>query len=200
MLARLTVGALAEAWEVVRTRFLANPTGAAYTNLLDQAGKDALDLLKRHFGQSGLLHRLRNNVAFHYPSTDAVESAFARASNDSEWAEEWNVYLAQSHLNAFYFGSDLVILHAIMEATGENDLVQAQMRIMNEVRIVGDAMIEFIYGFFKALWLKRFGPEIEAEVCGDIGNAPDVEEVWIPYFVRTLRSPQEKTDASDQRG
>ena len=77
MLVRLTVGALNEAWELVRTRFIENTMAQDYLNPLDPAGQEAFTALKRQFSGSNLLNKIRKNYAFHYPYSDDVEIRIA---------------------------------------------------------------------------------------------------------------------------
>jgi hypothetical protein len=184
MLVRLAIGVLAETWELIRPRYVERPIGREYTPLLDAAGQMALTTLKQHFGKSNLLHRLRNSIIFHQPVTEDVEAAFEVAASDPEWLDDWNVYLARSHLNAFYFASDVVVLHAIKAVSGAPDLVSAQRKIMDEVRLVSDAMIEFIYAFFAAIWLKHFGSVMPMEVCTNLDTAPELFEFRLPALVK----------------
>ncbi len=183
MIARYAVGVLAETWQLLHSRFIKRPIGQEYLALLDDAGQKALATLKAHFGRSGLLPQLRNRHVFHYPGNAAVEAAFESAMNDPSWDADWNVFLARSPVNASFFASDVLVLHAIQAASGEPDLLSAQEKVMGEVRLVSDAMSEFIYAFFAAVWRKQFGHEMEAEVCADISGAPDLFDVWIPFFV-----------------
>jgi hypothetical protein len=183
MLARLAIGVLAETWQLIHGRFVQRPIGREYRARLNTGGLDALKTLTRHFGKSGLLPRLRNKNIFHFPDDDAMEAAFESASVDSTWDNDWNVFLARSTVNVFFFASDVLALHAIHAASGEPDLVSTQNRVMGEVRLVGDAMSEFIYAFFAAIWQKHFGPELEAVACADTSAAPDLFRVWIPFFV-----------------
>ncbi len=68
-------------------------------------------------------------------------------------------------------------------ASGEPDLLSAQAKIMGEVRVVSDAMIEFIYSFFGAAWLKNFGSELPLEVCADLNAAPGLFDIRLPVLV-----------------
>lgn len=186
MLARIAVGVLNESWELVRTRFLGSPMAREYDGLLDKGGHAALDRLKKHFGAgASLLPKVRSNFAFHHPHSDDVESAFQVAIRDREWDSDWTLFMANSTLNWFYFASDVVILHAIMQAVGEASLVKAQEKLMQEMRLVADSLTEFIGAFLTALWKRRFGPEFKTVICADVSNAPDLEEPWIPFFIRT---------------
>ena len=51
MLVRLTVGALNEAWEVVRTRFIETAIAKDYVTRFDPAGEQAFTELKQQFGK-----------------------------------------------------------------------------------------------------------------------------------------------------
>ena len=43
------------------------------------------DELKKHFGQSNLLHKLRNTIAYHHPSAPELEAAFEDVPEDEDW-------------------------------------------------------------------------------------------------------------------
>jgi hypothetical protein len=184
MLARMAVGTLSEAWELIHKRFLGSQIGKEYRPLLDKGGQDALEQLNRHFGASNLLSKVRSNFAFHHPYDADVEAAFQEAAIDPEWNDNWTLFMANSTLNWFYFASDIVILHGIKRATGEATLVEAQTKLMAEVRLVADAMVEFIGAFLTAMWMRHFGQEFEATICADIADAPDLGTPWIPFFIR----------------
>ncbi len=93
MLLRLMIGALNEAWRVIVTRFNENPIAKEYMPLLDSDGQQALKDLKKQFGSSNLLTRLRTNYAFHHPLSDDVEAAFDVACKDEGMNDQWNLHL-----------------------------------------------------------------------------------------------------------
>ena len=68
MLVRMTIGIISETWEMLRSHFLSRPLAKEYVPRLSPAGQEVLDELKKHFGGSNLLSRLRNSFSFHYPS------------------------------------------------------------------------------------------------------------------------------------
>jgi hypothetical protein len=189
MLARLAIGILNEAYEVIHKRFLGRLIGKEFVGLLDADGKAALERLKERFGKSNLLSRLRTNFAFHHPKDDDVEAGFNVALETTDLDAYWNWYMANSPINFFYLASDLVILGGMMQATRQDTLVKAQEIIMAEVRGANDDLLEFISAFIVALWRKHFGQEIVASICADITNAPNLVEAMIPFFVRTDAVP-----------
>src|ERR1700730_7760736 len=73
MLARFAVGILFETWELIRKCFLSTCIGKEFDAKLNPVGQKALAGLKKHFGGSNLLGKLRNNVAFHHPNDSDME-------------------------------------------------------------------------------------------------------------------------------
>jgi hypothetical protein len=184
MLARLLIGVLHEAWELIRRQFLESKIGKDYQPRLDAGGREALERLKKHFGGSNVLAKLRNNYVFHHPyDVKMMDAAFESAATDPAWDGEWNWFFSHSNFNSFYFMSDVVALHGIMNAVGETDLVAAQTKIMGDVSQVSQDMTQFIMALTAALWIRHFGPEMTGEVCAKIEAAPGVFDVWIPFFV-----------------
>jgi hypothetical protein len=124
--ARLTIGAMWEAWRLVEDRFLKRPLGREFLPLLDPPAAEALDRLKKRFSKGSGLSTIRNNFALHHPSIDDVDAAFEKAAGetDSEQAD-WAVYFNTALLNTFFFVSDYVLVHGMSEALGEPDVNEA---------------------------------------------------------------------------
>jgi hypothetical protein len=195
MLARILIGVLHETWELIRKRFLGTRLGKEYTPRLDANGQAALEQLKKNFVGSNILNKIRGNYAFHHPYDNDVDDAFLRAAADSNFDGDWNWFFSRHNYNSFYFMSDVVILHGILNAVGETDLVAAQKKVMGEVQHVSEDMTQFIMALTAAMWMKHFGPEMTGEICAKVDNAPDALGVWIPFF---LEIPSEEPVASNQ--
>ena len=183
MLARLMVGALNEAWELVSTRFIQKPLAKDYLGRLDFAGQQAFDALKRQFGGSNLLNAVRNNYAFHYPRSDEAEEAFEAAFNDRELDDYWNLYFSQHGFNSLFFLSDLIFVHGIGKKANGTDLEEAQRKLMGEMSAAASNLIEFAKAFMAAAWMKHFGAEMVARDIVLVADAPNIDEVWLPFFV-----------------
>jgi hypothetical protein len=189
LLARFAIGVLNEGWELISRQFLATPIGKTYSAKLDAGGQVALAALKKSFGGSNIINQIRKNYAFHHPYTSDVNAAFEVAADSPGWDAEWNWYFSHSGYNSFYFLSDFVIMHGILNAVGETDLVVAQEKIMTEVRSVSENMSQFIMALTAAFWLEHFGAEMTGEVCAKITNAPGAFDVWIPFFMEIPEAP-----------
>jgi len=184
MLARFAIGALHEAWELIRKGLLNNRIGSEYTEALDSGGRTALDQLKKLFGGSNILSKLRNDFVFHHPyDIPKMDAAFEAAANDAAWDNDWNWYFSKSNLNSFYFLSDFVVMHGIARSVGETDLITAQKKIMAEVKTASQAMTELIKSLTALFWRKHFGSEMTGELCAIIDTAPKDIDVWIPFFI-----------------
>jgi len=133
MLVRLMVGALNEAWEMVRTPFLGTPMALSYLSTLDAEGREALEALKRQFGGSNLLNQVRINYAFHYPKSDDVDEAIDMVCNDPELGQFLNLYFSHHGFNSLFFVSDLAFKQGIATKSKECDVEAAHRKLMGEV-------------------------------------------------------------------
>lgn len=194
MLARVVIGVLHEALRLVQERFLGSLIGKEYVPRLDQKGMESLATLKKCIG-SNLLTKLRTNYIFHHPYEADINAAFERAAADPAWDKAWNWYFSGSNYNSFYFPSEFVVLHGIMNAIGEPHLVSAQTRIMQELQAVSEAMMDFIMSFTLAVWQKHFGDEMDAVVCVKTDQSPSIFDVWVPFFVRIPEPPTDQSDS-----
>ena len=62
-------------------------------------------------------------------------------------------------------------------------LESAQQELMREASGASSNLIEFAKAFFAAAWVRHFGAEILAKDVVTVADAPDVDEVWLPFFV-----------------
>jgi hypothetical protein len=186
ILARVAIGVLAEAWELIRKRFLGTRIGKEFQPKLNPAGQKALADLKKHFGGSNLLSKLRSNVVFHHPYDTDTDAAFKAAASDALWNSDWNWYFSSALYNSFYYASEIVLLHAISNAIGETDLIKAHERIMLEFKQVSEPMIYLIFAINEAILMKHLGAA--AETVAIITDAPGVFDVGLPFYVEVPES------------
>ena len=76
MLARVVIAVLHEAWELIRKRLSAARLAGNISFYLIRVGKPPSPVLKKIFGGSIILNKLRNNYVFHHPYDADVEAAF----------------------------------------------------------------------------------------------------------------------------
>jgi hypothetical protein len=126
---RFLFGSTAEAWEMLRRPGHQRIIGTDYIKVLPPAGVASYEELKGLFGESNLLHRIRNTLAFHHPSTETIEASFEEVPEDEDWA--W--YASETYTNSFYLASDYMISAGIIKETGESDVAKAFDRVMTEV-------------------------------------------------------------------
>lgn len=183
MLVRLTVGVLNEAWELVRTRFIETPMARDYLSRFDPPGQAAFSSLKQQFGGSNLLNKVRKNYAFHYPRSDDVDHAFKVICDNPDFDGLLNLYFSHHGFNSLYLLSDLVFVQGIAEQVGEPDLAATYKKLLGELSKASINLIEFTKAFTAAAWLKHFGQEMLAKDKVVVSGAPQVDDVWLPFFV-----------------
>jgi hypothetical protein len=182
---RFLFGALAEAWEMVKRPTNQKLIGKDYVGLIEADGIAAYDELKRHFGESNLLHKLRNTIAYHHPSAQELEAAFEDVPEDEDWA--W--YPSDTINNSFYLASDMVISAGILRATGETDTAKAFEKVMGIVVPVSNVMTDFFLFLMRAIVTRHLGKNVLSPRIGTgtkIGNAPNLYKFAIPFF--TMRN------------
>ena len=59
----------------------------------------------------------------------------------------------------------------------------AQKKLMGEVSRASSNLVEFARAFVASAWLRHFVEEILAKDMVAITNAPNVDDVWLPFFV-----------------
>lgn len=187
---RFLFGALAEAWEMVRRPVNQKLIGKDYIGVIEADGLAAYDELKKHFGGSGLLHKLRDTIAYHHPSGQELEAAFEDVPEDEDWA--W--YPSDTINNSFYLASDMVISAGILRATGETDTAKAFEKVMGMVVPVSNVMTDFFLYLMRAIVTRHLGDDVLSPHVGTgtkIDSAPNLYKFAIPFFtVRDESSAQ----------
>ena len=178
---RFLFDALAEGWEMVKRPINQKLIGTDYIKVIDVGGVTAYDDLKKHFGESNLLHKLRNTIAYHHPLGHELDAAFEDVPEDEDWA--W--YPSDTINNSFYLASDMVISAGILRVTGETDTAKAFGKIMNEVTSVSNIMIDFFLFLMRAIVSRHLGDAVLNPRRGTgtkVVNAPSLYKFAIPFF------------------
>jgi hypothetical protein len=155
--------------------------GRDYVGIIEADGIAAYDELKKHFGESKLLHKLRNTIAYHQPSAQELEAAFEEVPEDEDWA--W--YPSDTINNSFYLASDMVISAGILRATGEADTARAFSKVMGEVVPVSNVMTDFFLFLMRAIVTRHLGENVLSPRIGTgtkIASAPNLYKFAIPFF------------------
>ena len=68
---------------------------------------------------------------------------------------------------------------------------------MSEVSRASSNLIEFARAFTAAAWLGHFGQEMIARDMVAVTDAPNIDDVWLPFFVEVApgRKANGNTDA-----
>jgi hypothetical protein len=180
LMLRCLIGVLAEAWEYIKKN---HKIVGSYVAVLDDEGRNSYTILKKQFGKSGLLHKLRNELLYHYPKAPQLEEAFEWISDNEEW--EW--YFSETNTNSFYFSCELAVGYAIMKATKEPLHMTAFGTVMAETMKIADTLPYFLMPLMRAILTKHLGPDILRPRAGTVvKNAPKIDEFWIPFFAEPM--------------
>jgi hypothetical protein len=178
---RFLFGALAEACDMVQRPINQKLIGTDYIKVIDVGGVTAYDNLKKHFGETNLLHKLRNTIAYHHPLGHELDAAFEDVPEDEDWA--W--YPSDTINNSFCLASDMVISAGILRITGETDTAKAFGKIMNEVVSVSNIMTDFFLFLMRAIVTRHLGDAVLSPRRGTgtkVANASNLYKFAIPFF------------------
>lgn len=158
--------------------------------LLDGPAREALDRLKMRFGTSNMLAVIRNSYAFHHPTMEQMEAAFQKAASEDSEDVDWSIFFNRALLNTFFFVSDYVLVHGMANILNESDVDVAHRKLLGELAPTSNDLSEFTFGFAKAIFLKYIGPELTFTLVAKIVDAPNIDDLRLPFYVETpgLRS------------
>ena len=133
MLLRIMIGIIFETWEgLIKVRLLPRVENGHIKIAINAKGRNAVSKLRKHFGKSSFLGKIRNSFAFHHPNDEYMNKAFKTASQDNDLKNDWNWYLANERTNTCYFASEMVLMHGIMSAAKKTSLDETQEMMMKE--------------------------------------------------------------------
>ena len=188
---RLMVGLLNEALLLVQRRFVSSKLGPEFIPKLDAAALDAPNSLRKRFGTSGQLATIRSNYAFHHPDMDGMEAAFQLAAKGADNEElDWSVFMTASLFNSSFYVADFVIAHGVTNALGETDVNVAHQKFLSELSPIANELTEFAYGFAAAIFKKYFGGELTLTIVAKVPNAPNIDDLRLPFFVDAPGMPR----------
>lgn len=183
MLLRNLIGVVHEAYvTVVQRHFLSSAQGRIYIALMDEGGQKALEALKRLFGGSGFLGKVRNEFAFHNPSDEEVEAAFQLAAADPTSDDDWHWFFSKSGWNSFHYLSEVIVMHGVLRSAHAVDFNEAQAKLKAEMGIANNEMVTLLQALTAAMWVKHIGEEFHATVAAKVEQAPGLFDFWLPFF------------------
>jgi hypothetical protein len=183
---RLLIGIMREALKLIEKRFVGSTLGKEYIPLLSTDAAEALNRLKKRFGAPDKFVVVRDNFAFHHPSLDDMEAAFQLAVKSDGDETDWCMYLNNALLNTHFFASDFVLVHGIANAMGEPDVNEAHRKLLGDIAPIANDLSTFTFGFAEAIFKRHFG-ELTATLVAEVKDAPNIEDLRLPWFVKTTK-------------
>lgn len=176
---RFLFGTLAETWEMIKRPTNQRLIGKDYA--IEPEGSAAHAKLKKHFGETNLLHKIRNSVAYHHPEGAELAAAFEDVPEDEDWA--W--YPSSTIDNSYYLASDFVISARILKLTGESDTRKAFEKVMGVVLPVSNDLTDFLLYVMRAIVARHLDAKLLTPRPGTgtkVEDVPNLYRVAIPFF------------------
>jgi hypothetical protein len=145
---------------------------------LDEKGRNALDYVKRYFGRSNIISRLRNEYIFHNPSEELIEVGFQRAPSE----ENWYCILAESCSVFGVLPSEASLIHAMFVGSNSAEHAEELKKITGEVTRVGYSLIVVAGALIEVICKKEMDLSGLTAETVEV-NAPELASVSIPFFI-----------------
>ena len=122
---------------------------------------------------------------------EQMEAAFQLAASNKDGEDvDWSVFFNRALLNTFFFVSDYVLVHGIADILKESDVNVAHEKLLRDLAPIANDLSEFMFGFAKAIFQKYTdGEELVLTVVAKIANAPDINDLHLPFYVETPGLP-----------
>jgi len=173
-LAKLLAGKLFEGWELLQKRFYGNRLSTVYYPLLKPGPKKHLDAIKKYFGKTNAIARVRKQFAFHFGSRDdELQNQMAKLVTELSGAQPLEYYMAEYEGNCLYTLSHSLVNYLMLTNTENTELFDSEL---HQVSKWFTSLIQDIIRIFTERY-KWDHSEVE------IPDPPVHHDVRIPYFL-----------------
>lgn len=183
-LARLLVGKLKEAWDIVQKGFFGTKLSKEYSGQLEQSASSALKELKKYFGRNNLVKQTRNNFGFHYSLEHAKTDI-----PDFTLPDELAMYLHKTKGNSLYYFADFIMNKALIDSISPSDPENAIGIFLDEMSIVTTQVNEFVQGLMFVIFDNFIGEDVlrQSVQTVDLGEVPKSNDIHIPIFFEVIK-------------
>jgi hypothetical protein len=167
---------MGKAWEcheLIRKRLLSDKEASELISKLPVSATEALQRCKVRLGRGSVLALVRDNHAFHYPSSEKIDHAFDALSDNSPLI----FYVADGSDATFYHGPELTFQMASIGLVPGNTIPQKIDALMGELHVAYCDLKEVLVSLMAEILrgLMPDGPVDKITLTGPIAN-----EVRIP--------------------
>jgi hypothetical protein len=186
LLMKILAGKLLESWNFFKTAFFSTGISKIFDPELDGEPKEALEKIKKYFGNSNKVSTIRNNFSFHY-SPNEVDDIIGKIDADID------LYMEKDWLpnNLFYF-AELLEAAALVEAIDYDvqveDIDEVLSNLTGELFDVGQWFLVVSDGLMNLI-VAKFGEEMRIREPQKIrfGRLRKFKKVSLPWFTQVRR-------------
>jgi len=181
--ARVLAGKIFEAWEALKISWSRSKVALRLESSLHPDAASALGALKKYFGRSSAINRVRNSVAFHY-SANALGANWREAIADAPYEAIFGGTIG-NNLNV---GAEAVANAALLRSVGEGSLEECLGVFFEDVQGIAHQMTTFLEGVTLVLMERALGAPPRVVATRDsVPVSFTCSEVVIPYFCDPAR-------------
>jgi len=178
-IAPILIGKINEGWNVVTKCYFGSQLSKSIHPHLDRAAQQSVDELKKYFGKSNLVNRIRNMYSFHYPvdTDDTLRKIGGR--------EDWNLYISDLNINCLFHGCNIVTMFGMLESIDPASIEKASHELIDDLKAMLGHFDEFTSSYMNYVAKKYLGHSIKRLNIRrlQIENLQSLRKVELPYFV-----------------
>ncbi len=176
---KILAGKLYEGWQMIRRYYYGTAISKVYNELLEKDAQEAIKNLNRYFGKPNLIRKVRNSYSFHY-GPDKIEPTL----KEMEDGDEFDMYIAEQHLNTLYYVSESVINKAMLHELEPNDLRASFDKLNQDIVEIHGLLLTFIHNFMKVAAGRHFVKTVSNPVLEEIEiDTPSLKDLRLAFFV-----------------
>lgn len=179
-LLRIQAGKLSEGWQLVEKNFFGAKVSQEYEPLLTEPEKNSLTHLKNYFAKKNLISSIRNDFAFHYPSSEEITKLIDEAPD----SEIFEVYLSEFYGNCLFSLANVLVTFGILKSIGTSGDEEPMKTLLQDINKVTRWFGDFLGGCLLVFSKKHSG--LNAYNV-EIPQPPDINDVTLPYFIKGKR-------------
>ena len=181
--ARVLAGKVSEAWEALKVSWSRSKVALRLESSLHPDAVAALRLLKKYFGRSNPINRVRNSVAFHY-SANTLGAHWQEAIAGAPYEAIFGGTIG-NNLNV---GAETVANAALLHSVGRDTPEESLRVFFEDVQGMAYQMTAFLEGVTLVLMEQALGKPLSAVATRDsVPVSHPCSQVIIPYFCEPAR-------------
>ncbi|HUT55733.1 MAG TPA: hypothetical protein VM658_20250 [bacterium] len=177
----ILIGKLNECWDFLKRNYFGNKLSEKYDGKLDDEAKEAKEKLNQYFGRKNIIHKIRNELAFHYSNDNVItmnsiiDDMIQKPSPD----KTFDIYLSRAQGFSLFYSNHELMTSCLIKIVDDPDFQEAGRKLSDEVMDIANKLIVFL-NYLLFVLINNPQQWNTQEIESPRGIKP--EQAFLPFF------------------